>query len=86
MTPYQHDFRQNRFCETQLLSTLHDLMGFRDSKNTLVNVLVLDIAKAFDTVPHQSLLGKLEFYGISGNAHQWSSSFLTKELSPPWWA
>ena len=32
-------------------------------------MLVLDFAKAFDTVPHQRLLKKLAAYGVTGNLH-----------------
>ncbi len=76
LTPYQHGFRQQRSCETQLLSTVHDLMRFRD-QNLQTDVAVLDFSKAFDTVPHRSLLGKLEHYGIKGNIHLWITNFLT---------
>ena len=39
-------------------------------------MLVLDFAKAFDTVAHKRLLGKLESYGIDGNLYGWIQSFL----------
>ena len=40
--------------------------------------LFLDFSKAFDTVPHQRLLLKLEHYGITGSLLKWFSAFLTQ--------
>ena len=37
---------------------------------------ILDISKAFDTVPHDHLLEKMEFYGIQGPPLQWTAPFL----------
>ena len=75
LTPVQHGFRAMRSCETQLLVTLHDLLSLRDRK-VQVDVAILDFSKAFDTVPHKRLLGKLEYYGIDGTIHKWVSAFL----------
>ena len=36
----------------------------------------MDIAKAFDTVPHNRLKLKLKWYGITGITFQWILSFL----------
>ena len=38
----------------------------------------MDFSKAFDTVPHQRLVNKMEHYGIKGNTHRWVSSWLTQ--------
>ena len=38
----------------------------------------MDFAKAFDTVPHQRLLYKLQWYGVQGNIYRWIQSFLCK--------
>ena len=41
-----------------------------------VDMAILDFSKALDTVPHEHLLGKMEFYGIQGPLLKWTASFL----------
>ena len=38
---------------------------------------MLDFSKAFDKVPHEHLILKLQYYGIRGNILDWISSFLS---------
>ena len=76
LTPANHGFRKKHSCETQLLLTTHDLLRLRDEGHQ-VDVAILDFSKAFDTVPHKRLLGKLEHYGVKGNVHRWIQNFLT---------
>ncbi len=64
--------------KTQLVVTTHDLLNFYD-QNKQVDTIILDFRKAFDTVPHQRLLLKLENYGIRGNLLSWISNFLTRK-------
>jgi len=71
----QHGFRQHRSCETQLVATINDL-AVALNKGTQVDVILLDLAKAFDTVPHNRLVHKLSTYGINGHLLQWIKSFL----------
>ena len=63
--------------ETQLAVTIDDLMRNLDNK-LQTDVVILDFSKAFDTVPHDRLLHKLESYGIRGRLLQWKENFLTK--------
>ena len=41
-----------------------------------VDVIYLDYSKAFDSVPHLRLIGKLQAYGIRGNLLKWIENFL----------
>ena len=48
-----------------------------DTKGGVVDAIYLDFAKAFDTVPHRRLTGKLEAYGKSGVILNWVNAFLS---------
>ena len=76
LTPFQHGFRKNHSCESQLLVTTHDLQKRLDRKET-VDISVLDFSKAFDVVPHKRLVSKLRLYGVHGKNSAWVESFLT---------
>ena len=62
-------------CETQLLITLEDLARNLDHGKQS-DIILLDFAKAFDTVPHQRLLLKLRHYGIQGTINKWIQAWL----------
>lgn len=71
----QHGFRKNRSCMTQLLQVMEDFTKYFE-KGESFDILYLDFKKAFDSVPHQRLLIKLQSYGISGNLYKWIEDFL----------
>ena len=66
---------KNRSCVTQLLSVLHGI-GQNLDKNIQTDVLYLDLAKAFDSVDHETLLKKLSSYGVTGPLLNWFSNYL----------
>ena len=66
----QHEFRKHRSTETQL-SQLIDNLAHNINKRIKTDAILLDIQKAFDKVPHQRLLYKRTYYGISPQALNW---------------
>ena len=71
----QHGFRQGRSCLSNLLEYLEFLTAQVDNKSD-VDVIYLDFAKAFDKVPHNKLLSKINAVGITGNIYQWIAAWL----------
>ena len=55
----QHGFRKRRLCDAQLVLTIHDLAKALYSGDQIDGIL-LDFSKAFDKVPHNRLLMKLD--------------------------
>jgi hypothetical protein len=76
LTSLQHGFRSGLSCETQLLLTIQDITQAYNLKQQ-IDMIILDFSKAFDTVPHNRLLAKLEHYGIRGPILAWIREFLT---------
>jgi hypothetical protein len=40
------------------------------------DIILLDFSKVFDKVPHQRLLHKIHYYGITGKTYAWIMDFL----------
>ena len=72
----QHGFRKGRSCCTQLLEVIHDWADILENKSQ-IDIIYLDYRKAFDSVPYERLLVKLQAYGIRGKVLQWIRNFLT---------
>lgn len=73
---YQHGFVPRRDCMTNLLSCIEKWSEFLE-RGESVDVIYTDFAKAFDSVPHQRLLRKLENLGVTGSVLAWIRSFLS---------
>ena len=62
-TNLQHGFVPGKSCQSNLLSMLN-ISTDAIEHNTEVDLVYLDFAKAFDSVPHRQVIHKLEKYGI----------------------
>ncbi len=65
-----------KYFMTQLLLVIEEWVDILEEGYPM-DVIYLDFKKAFDSVPHQRLLRKLQVYGIEGKILTWISSFLT---------
>ena len=72
----QFGFRPGRSTTSQLLDCMNDWTKTMDRRGQ-TDIIYLDFAKAFDTVPHQKLLIKLESMGVRGHCLGWIRAFLT---------
>lgn len=62
-------------------STLIDLLQTKlDIKGNIACCVFIDLRNAFDTVPHNLLLTKLETYGLRGNVNQLLRNYLSDRI------
>ena len=71
----QHRFRGGRSCCTQLLEVM-ETWTRRFDLGLSWDAIYTDLSKAFDSVPHERLLKKIEAHGIQGNISNWIRDFL----------
>ena len=76
ISPNQHGFLRNKSTLTNLLLTLNELTKALDEKNN-IDIIYIDLAKAFDSVSHPKLLHKLEKLGFGGEVLTWLGAFIT---------
>ena len=72
LTNLQHDFVPGKSCQSNLLSMLNILTDATEH-----NLIYLDFAEAFDSVPNRKFIHKLQKYGISGLLLLWIKHFLS---------
>ena len=68
----QHGFWNKRSCQTSLLEFFARVIDTYDKDNNkAVDIFYLDFQKAFDKVPHERLIVKVNAHGIQGDAARW---------------
>lgn len=72
----QFGFRRSSSCEMALLTASNSWLQSID-QGLFVGALLLDMSKAFDTVPHQMLLDELVKIGCGTNVISWFFNYLS---------
>ena len=71
----QYGFRAHRSTTLANCELVGKIVKASDA-NQLTGALLIDLSKAFDTIDHDILLKKLDYYGIRGVANDWLRSYL----------
>ena len=75
LSPQQYGFVSGRSTSLQLLHLLNKLTEVLDSGGE-VDMIYMDFRKAFDSVPHERLMAKLEGYSVRDPILSWIRSFV----------
>lgn len=73
---YQFGFREKHSAGLALIEIIDHIKECLDKGNYVLG-LYLDLQKAFDTIDHSILLGKLNHYGVRGHSLSFFKSYLT---------
>jgi hypothetical protein len=71
----QHGFRPGYSCESQTITVCHDISDSLDEAFWL-DVIVVDLSKAFALVPHDRLLNKIAASNVDSRVVVWIRAFL----------
>ena len=77
--PYQCGFQIDYSTNNALMTTVERIQKQLDAGNYTAGVFV-DLKKAFDTVDHNILLEKLDYYGIRGVAKDYNRNSMSHQM------
>ena len=75
ITELQFGFRANHSTSHALVSITEQIREALDTGHFACGIFI-DLQKAFDTVDHDILVSKLDYYGVRGIAKSWFTSYL----------
>ena len=72
INPSQHGFVAGKSCVTQFVEVLHHI-GSQIDQGKQIDLIYLDMSKAFDKVSHMRLINRLRDFGFGGSILNWFS-------------
>jgi len=77
LTDIQHGFIENKSTETASESFIESVQEALDNQRKAIGIF-LDLSKAYGVINHETLLDKLDFYGVRGTINNWFKSNLSR--------